>query len=70
VNDRKFSSSVLRTALKEAQSNNRPIQLLIENAQFFKTYPVVYHDGDKNPHLEPVAGEPDILGNILKPLTR
>ena len=58
-----------RTALKEAQGNDRPIELLIENAQFFKTYPVVYHDGEKNPHLERVAGEPDILGNILKPLT-
>ncbi len=69
VNDRKFSPSVLRTALKEAQGNDRPIELLIENAQFFKTYPVVYHNGDKNPHLERVAGESDILGNILKPLT-
>jgi len=43
--------------------------LPIENAQFFKTYYVAYHDGEKNPHLERVSEQPDILGDILKPLT-
>jgi hypothetical protein len=43
--------------------------LLVENAQFFKTYSVTYQGGEKNPHLERVSAQPDILGDILKPLT-
>jgi predicted metalloprotease with PDZ domain len=70
VNERKWSPPVLRAAIKAAQESNQPIELLIENAQFFKTYSVDYHDGEKNPHLERIAGQPDVLGDILKPMTR
>jgi predicted metalloprotease with PDZ domain len=71
VNGRKWSPSILEAALKAAQGegNDRPIELLVENAQFFKTYSVNYHEGPKNPHLERVSGQPDILGDILKPMT-
>ena len=69
VNGRKWSPPILREALKAAQGSDRPIELLAENAQFFKTYPVAYHDGEKNPHLERVSDQPDILGAILKPLS-
>jgi predicted metalloprotease with PDZ domain len=69
VNGRRWSPEVLRAALKAAQNSDVPIELLVENAQFFKTYPVAYHDGEKNPHLERVKEQPDILGSILKPLT-
>jgi len=69
VNGRKWSPPVLRDALKAAQGSDQPIELLIENAQFFKTYSVPYHDGERNPHLERVSEQPDILGDILKPLT-
>jgi predicted metalloprotease with PDZ domain len=68
VNGRKWSPSILHDALKAAQGSDRPIDLLVENAQFFKTYSVPYHDGEKNPHLERASGQPDILGDILKPL--
>ena len=70
VNDRKWSPEILRAALKQAQGDSKPIELLVENAQFFKTYSVAYHDGDKNPHLERVSDQPDVLGDILKPLTK
>ena len=70
VNERKWSPPVLHAAIKAAQGSNQPIELLVENAQFFKTYSVDYHDGEKNPHLERVAGQPDVLGDILKPMTR
>jgi len=56
--------------LKEAQGSSRAMELLVENAQSFKTCSVAYNDGDKNPHLERVSDQPDILGNILKPLTK
>jgi predicted metalloprotease with PDZ domain len=68
VNGRKWSPPVLHAAVKAAQGSGQPIDLLVENAQFFKTYSVDYHDGEKNPHLERVSQQPDILGDILKPL--
>jgi len=64
------SPALLHTAVKAAQGSDQPIELLVENAQFFKTYSVVYHDGEKNPHLERVPDQADILGDILKPLTQ
>jgi predicted metalloprotease with PDZ domain len=69
VNGRKWSPDILRDALKAAQGNEKPIELLVENMQFFKTYSISYHEGDRNPHLERVTDQPDILGDILKPLT-
>jgi predicted metalloprotease with PDZ domain len=69
VNGRKWTPAVLRAAVRAAQGNGQPIEFLVENEQFFKTYSVAYHDGIRNPHLERVSDQPDILGDILKPLT-
>ena len=69
VNGRKWSPPGLHAALKGVPGSDRSIELLVENAQFFKTYSVVYTDGEKNPHLERVSVQPDILGDILKPMT-
>ena len=70
VNGRKWTPPVLNAALHAAQGSNQPIDLLVENAQFFKTYSVAYHGGQQNPHLERVTDQPDVLGDILKPLTK
>jgi len=69
VNGRKYSPPVLRAALKTTPGSAQPIELLVENAQFFKTYSVPYRDGVRNPHLQRIPGQPDVLGDILKPLT-
>jgi predicted metalloprotease with PDZ domain len=70
VNGRQFSPDLLHAAIKAAQGTSQPIDLLVENAQFFKTYSVSYHDGEKHPHLERTSDQPDILGDIVKPLTK
>jgi predicted metalloprotease with PDZ domain len=70
VNGRRWTPDVLRAALKEAETSTAPIELLVENAQFFRTYSIPYHGGEKNPHLERVAGQPDLLTVLLKPLTQ
>jgi len=70
VNGRKASPDILHDAIKAAQGSDRPIELLVENATFFKTYSINYHDGEKNSHLERVSAQPDILGDILKPMTK
>jgi predicted metalloprotease with PDZ domain len=69
VNGRKWSPHLLQSAVSTAQASAQTIDLLVENAQFFKTYSIAYHDGSMNPHLVRVSEQPDILGDILKPLT-
>ena len=69
VNGRKWTPELLHAAVKAAQADHQRIEFLVENAQFFKTFSVDYHDGEKNPHLERVLDQPDILGGILKPMT-
>jgi predicted metalloprotease with PDZ domain len=70
VNGRKWTPAVLRAAIRAAQGSTAPIDLLVENAKFFQTYSVAYHEGEKNPHLERISGEADVLSVMLAPLTR
>jgi predicted metalloprotease with PDZ domain len=69
VNGRAWSKDILRDALRESKAGKLPIELLVENAKFFKTYSIAYHEGIRNPHLERSNG-PDVLADILKPLAK
>jgi predicted metalloprotease with PDZ domain len=66
VNGRKFSAEVLRDAMKAAKNSTTPIELLIENNDYFKTYKLDYHGGEKYPHLVRDESKPDLLSDILK----
>lgn len=68
VNGRKFSKDVMRTALKSAIHSQSPIAILAENGEYYSTYQVNYHEGEKYPHLVRDEGKPDLLGEIIKPL--
>jgi len=70
VNGRELSPPLLHAAIKAAQGNGQPIDLLVENAQFFKTYRIDYREGERNPHLERVSDQPDVLTEMLQPLSR
>jgi predicted metalloprotease with PDZ domain len=63
VNGRKWSPEVLISALR----SRKPLQLLVENIGYYKTCTVNYEGGPRFPHLERVAGRPDVLGDIIKP---
>jgi predicted metalloprotease with PDZ domain len=69
VNGRAWDKDVLQDALRASRDRKQPIDLLVENAKFFKTYSVDYHDGIRNPHLERTDAA-DVLGEIVKPLTK
>jgi hypothetical protein len=45
------------------------VELLVENEDYFKTCKVDYHEGEKYAQLERDPAKPDLLGEILKPLT-
>ena len=67
VNGRKFSVDVLRAAI--ARSGTERIELLAENAETFRTYPLEYSGGPRYPHLERIPGKADLLSAILAPRT-
>ena len=66
VNGRRFSADVLRDALKFAKTGTAPIELLVENTDYYKTYKIDYHGGEKYPHLVRDDSKPDLLTEILK----
>jgi len=66
VNGRRFTPHVLHDALKMGMSTDQPLALLVENADYFQTFNVNYHDGDKYPHLVRDESKPDLLSEIIK----
>jgi predicted metalloprotease with PDZ domain len=70
VNGRKFSKDVMHAALRAGIKSQQPLAFLAENGEYFNTYQVDYHGGDKYPHLVRVEGQADLLGDITKPMTK
>jgi len=70
VNGRAWSKDVAREALKAAMHSQQPIELLAENGEYFKSYAVNYHGGERYPHLERAEGQPDLLEEVTRPLAR
>jgi len=60
---------VPRDALRASFEKEQPIDLLVENAEFFKTYSITSSGGEKYLHLVRTEG-PDLLTNILNPLVK
>jgi predicted metalloprotease with PDZ domain len=67
VNGRRFTADVLRDALKAGKTNSQPLELLVENTDYYKTYKLDYHAGEKYPHLVRDDSKPDLLSEIIKP---
>lgn len=67
VNGRKFSKEVLGDALRAGKNSPAPLELLVENTEYYKTYKLDYHDGEKFPHLVRDETKPDLLSDIIKP---
>ena len=68
VNNREFSTKRFKDALADSVTE-RKIEFLVLDGDVFKTYIVSYADGVKYLHLERDPEEPDILGDIIAPLT-
>ena len=68
VNGRKYTPEVLRDALRATRSAAAPLDLLVENTDYFKTYRLDYHGGDRYPILERDPSRPDLLETIIRPL--
>lgn len=66
VNGRRFTPQVFRDALFEGKNSSQPLQLLIENTDYFRTFSLNYHGGEKYPHLVRDDSKPDELSDIIR----
>jgi predicted metalloprotease with PDZ domain len=70
VNGRRYSPAVLRQAIQAAKESPEPIELIVEDTGYYKTYHVDYHEGERYPKLERDSSRSDLLAEILKPRSR
>jgi len=73
VNGREFtdeSADVLENAIKSAQRGNRNLDLIVHSGNHYNTMTIHYRGGLRNPHLERIAGKPDMLAKIVAPHAR
>jgi membrane-associated protease RseP (regulator of RpoE activity) len=61
-----FSADNLRKAVA-ATKNNSPLEIVAENGGSSETYKISYRGGLRYPHLERVAGKPDVISEIIEP---
>ena len=66
VNGRRFSPEILRDAIKQSRTSTTTIDLLVENADYYKTYKLDYHGGEMYPHLVRDDSKADLLSEILQ----
>jgi predicted metalloprotease with PDZ domain len=69
VNGHAYSPSVLRDAVKDAKTSTAPIEFITTRHDDYIVRKIDYHEGEKYPVLERVDGTPDLLSDILKPMT-
>jgi predicted metalloprotease with PDZ domain len=67
VNGRKWSRDVVRAALRGGMHSQQPLALLAENGEYYSTFQVNYHEGERNPHLVRVEGQQNLLDEMIKP---
>jgi len=68
INGRRATDELLHAAIKDAKTSKEPIELIVENAGYFKIVKIDYHDGEKYPHLVRQPATPALLDEILKPM--
>jgi predicted metalloprotease with PDZ domain len=66
VNGKKMSKHTFHDAVQATKTSNSPLELLVENTDYYTTYKLDYHEGEKYPHLIRDESKPDMLSGILK----
>ncbi|HEY4220247.1 MAG TPA: M61 family peptidase, partial [Myxococcota bacterium] len=70
VGGRKYNKDVLEDLLKASKNKKAPpIDVLLENGEFYRELHIDYHGGPRWPALVRVPGKPDVLHEILAPKT-
>ena len=67
VNGIAYDADRLKEDLTAAKANHRPIELLVQNGDHYRTVVIPYNGGLRYPHLEKVGTGPAALDAILTP---
>jgi predicted metalloprotease with PDZ domain len=68
VNGKAYTHGRMKDAIKAAAGDPRPaVELLLRDADTFRTVRLDYHDGLRYPYLERIEKSPDLLSAILQP---
>jgi len=70
VNGRKFTPDSLREALRAGKGRGPKLELLVVNNDYYKTYVLDYHAGERYAHLVRDETKPDMLSDIINPLAK
>ncbi|HWU50751.1 MAG TPA: peptidase M61 [Asticcacaulis sp.] len=65
VNDKAFDPDTLTDLIKANEKTSDTIDMLVQDGDTFRTVRFDYHDGLRIPHLERVAGTPDLFKAIF-----
>jgi predicted metalloprotease with PDZ domain len=65
LNGRHWTPDILRAAIHATKNSQEPIELLLENDDYYRVLSVDYHGGERYPHLT-AAGGVDVLSEIAK----
>ena len=63
VNGRQYTPTVLR----EAVARKQPVELLVKDGEFYRTFRIDYTGGERYPHLVRDGSTPDLLSQIIAP---
>lgn len=69
VNGMAYNDARMKATIHDSKDSKEPIELIVSNSDIFKVVHLNYRGGERYPHLERVSGQPDMLGDILKPMT-
>ena len=68
VNGHAFEADLLEDAIRAAQADGTPIELVVKHGEVVRTIAIDYRGGLRYPHLERIDGSRDRLARILAPL--
>jgi predicted metalloprotease with PDZ domain len=66
VNGRRLTADVWRDAIRASKTGSSPIELIVENTDYFRVVKLDYHGGEKYPHLVRDESKPDLLTEIYR----
>jgi predicted metalloprotease with PDZ domain len=66
VNGHRFSPDAWHDAIRAAKTSPLPIELIVENTDYFRVVKLDYHGGEKYPHLVRDESKPDLLTEIYR----
>jgi predicted metalloprotease with PDZ domain len=67
VNGRKYTADLIHDALMLGKTSSAPLELIAATGDFYNTYRIDYHGGERYPYLMRDPSKPDLLTTIITP---